>query len=143
MKHATTTVRYYSGLDLGGPSEFTALATLEQTTTDYLDGKRPVKTYALRHLDRFPMGTTYDEVAAKLRTLFADEPLRDSYLAVDFTGVGRPVLDLLRKAGIRATFRPITVTAGHAAQLDGKGGRLVPKVELASVMQILLQGLRV
>jgi hypothetical protein len=87
-------------------------------------------------------GTGYTEVGATLASRFADAPLAGSSLAVDITGVGRPVLDLLRKARIRGTIRPITVTGGREALSDDNGGWLVPKKEIVSTLQELLQGRR-
>ena len=122
----------FVGLDLGQAQEFTALAVLEGTDT-------PPRSYAVRHLQRFPPGTPYPEIAATLSTRFGEKPLAGSSLAVDVTGVGRPVLDLLRKADIRATIRPVTVTGGYEAGRDASGGWLVPRKELVSTMQVLLQ----
>jgi hypothetical protein len=87
-----------------------------------------------------PRGAAYPVGGAILDKRFADAPLARSSLAVDITGVGRPVLDLLRKARIfRATIRPITVTGGHEAHSDENGGWLVPRKELVSTLQVPLQ----
>jgi hypothetical protein len=64
-------------------------------------------------------------------------------LAVDQTGVGRPVLDMLRRSGIRATIQAVTITGGHKAAADPNGGWLVPKKELVSTLQVLLQSRRI
>jgi hypothetical protein len=116
------------------------MAVLERTRGPHpAHPDRRVTHYAVRHLQRFPPGTPYPEIAAVLARRFGEEPLTNSSLAVDITGVGRPVVDLLRKAGIRATLRPITVTGGHGAAQDTLGGWLVPRKELVSTMQVLLQ----
>src|SRR5262245_15267860 len=53
-------VLYFSGLDLGLAAEFTALAVLERTRVpDPTDPERTVGHYAVRHLQRFPLGTSY------------------------------------------------------------------------------------
>src|SRR5262245_19486962 len=94
----TTRVRYYSGLDLGGVQDYTALAVLEKSTPVDRRGEAcGPGSYALRHLERFVPGTPYTEVCARLAALFAQAPLRDSLLGVDQTGVGKPVFDLVRK----------------------------------------------
>src|SRR5262249_42516832 len=67
--------------------------------------------------------------------------LARSTLAVDQTGVGKPVVDMLRRARVRACLRPVTVSAGHQATCD-EGRWLVPKVELVSTLQVLLQSRR-
>jgi hypothetical protein len=90
---------YIAGLDLGRPHEFTALAVLERTEVhNPNDPERMVRRYAVRHLKRLSPATPYPEVFARLAEVFAAPPVRDSRLVVDYTGVGRPVLDMLRKA---------------------------------------------
>ena len=91
--------RYFSGLDLGRASEFTALAVLEQTQEpDPEQGGRAVRHYAVRHLERFALGTPYADIFSRVKTLFAEPRLGRSALVVDSTGVGKPVVDLLRRA---------------------------------------------
>jgi hypothetical protein len=140
----TSTICYFSGLDLGQAQDFTALAVLEQTRRP--DPEKPgelVKHYAVRHLERFPLGTSYTAVCARLVTLYAAAPLAKTTLAVDQTGVGRPVIDMLSNSTIDASIRPITITGGHKATPDERGGYLVPKKELVSVLQVMLQARRI
>jgi hypothetical protein len=137
--------RYFVGLDLGQAQDFTALAVLQRPLVHPSDPpaqRRP--TYALRHLQRFPLGTPYPEVVKAVLTLLRTPPLPGSVLVVDQTGVGRPVVDLLAD-GLRdrasCTFHPITITAGHEATV-GEGGLRVPKKELVAAVQVLLQSRR-
>src|SRR5262249_39124719 len=81
------------------------------------------------------------ELVAYLSRAFAGPPLAGSALAVDRTGVGRPVVEMLRQARIGASIRPITITAGHRAA-PSAGGSNVPKRELVSTLQVLLQSRR-
>jgi hypothetical protein len=134
---------YFTGLDVGQAQEFTAVAVLERAAAREPDGDGPLVTrYAVRHLERFPPGTAYAAVAARLAGLFAAPPLVDSPLVVDQTAVGRPVVDLLHASGVAAEVCPVTVTAGHSVGLDDRGGWLVPKKELVSALQVLLQSRR-
>ena len=57
--------------------------------------------------------------------------------------MGRPVVDLLRRANVRARLCPVTITAGHAAHPDAAGGWNVPKKELVGTLQVLLQSGRI
>src|SRR5262245_31789000 len=135
---------YVSGLDLGQTQDFTALAVLEQTK--HPDPEKPrefVRHYAVRRLERFPLGTSYTAVCARLGTRVAAPPLTRTMLAVDQTGVGRPVIDMLKKSAISASIRPITITSGHKATPAETGGWLVPKKELVSVLQVMLQARRI
>jgi hypothetical protein len=132
---------YFTGLDLGQAKDFTAL---ERTTSPDLNEAGEVVYYhAVRHLERFALGTSYTQVCARLIQLFSTPPLQNTPLVVDQTGVGRPVVDLLRHAAIPAWVQPVTITGGHQATCDSYGGWLVPKKELVSTLQILLQARRI
>jgi hypothetical protein len=96
----------------------------------------------MRHLERLPLGTPYPAIVAHVSKLFAEPPLAGAVLAVDYTGVGRPVLDMLRLAKIKARLVPITITAGSSAAPDDQGGWHIAKGELVSVLQVLLQSRR-
>jgi hypothetical protein len=89
------------------------------------------------------LGTSYTAVCARFVTIFAAPPLTRTQLAVDQTGVGRPVIDMLQKSSISASIRPITITGGHKATPADTGGWLVPKKELVSVLQVMLQARRI
>jgi hypothetical protein len=158
-------ITYLAGLDLGQASDFTALAILERTRpAEPLDSwgepfqvrqtwsgiatvpVRPAapkteRSYALRHLERFPLGTSYPAICERMVELFGEPPLAGGTLVVDQTGVGRAVVDMIRRARPRARIRPITITAGHDVVPDGAGWH-VPKKELVSVLQVLLQSHR-
>ena len=135
-------LKYFAGLDVGPAHQFTALAILERsqdTHDELLD--RDSRHYAVRHLERWPLGAPYTAIRDRLAELFAKPPLRHTQLVVDVTAVGRPVLDLLRRGKIAAQIKPLTVTTGHRASHED-GGWLVPKKELVSVLQVLLQARR-
>jgi hypothetical protein len=57
-------------------------------------------------------------------------------LAIDATGVGRPVADMFVHAGIR--FTGVVVTSGHEETNPGGSYRHVPKITLISHVQALL-----
>lgn len=107
----------------------------------------PGVTCGIVHLERLKLGTTYPDVVARVQKILAHpqfapppEPIKGRQLRpeliVDATGVGRPVLDMMRKAGLRPI--GVTVTGGDKATQDGEMWR-VPKRELVSVLQVLLQ----
>lgn len=60
---------------------------------------------------------------------------------VDATGVGRPVTDLLRRERLPGGLVEVTITGGDAATREGDAWR-VPKRDLVSTVQVLLQGER-
>jgi hypothetical protein len=59
-------------------------------------------------------------------------------LAVDQTGVGAAVVDMLRQARVQACLHPVLITAGHAITRDERTWH-VPKKELVGILQVLLQ----
>jgi hypothetical protein len=136
------------GLDLGQTSDFTAVTILEWSQVpdpeapDSRVPGRKVSHYAVRHLERLPPGTPFTEVCARLRDVFAAPLLMNSMLVVDLTGVGQPVLELIKRLRLRARIRPMMLTAGHQAHMDERGTWLVPKQELVSTLQVLLQARR-
>lgn len=82
------------GLDLGQAADRSALVIAEQPHL-----KRP-RTYCVRHLERFELGTPYPSVVNRLKEILKRPELKHSLLAVDMTGVGRPVVDLLKQADL-------------------------------------------
>jgi hypothetical protein len=135
--------RFVTGLDLGQQRDYTAIAILERTTVPAPDPALDDQDqYAVRHLERMPLGTSYTAVCDHLVELFDRPQLTDTMLAVDETGVGRPVVDLLDTSRIQADIRPITITGGHEVHQGERLGWKVPKKCLVSTMQVLLQGRR-
>jgi hypothetical protein len=74
----------------------------------------------------------------------ADAPLLAGacLLAVDQTGVGRPLVDQLRAYPVSCPVVPVTITAGHAASVATDGSYHVPKKELVTCLWLLLEGRR-
>jgi hypothetical protein len=116
-------------------------------------GERGSSPLHVRHLERPPLGTYYPEQVARIKELFTTPELserrieRDYYgmrqvrtaqpeLVVDATGVGRPVVDMLRKEGL--SFSPILITGGDIEHHE-HGFYRVPKRNLVSAVQIALQ----
>jgi hypothetical protein len=112
-------------------------------------------SYDLIHLQRLPLGTPYTALPETLRAIehqlrqrwcdlalqrhqvsasMTDAPVE---LIVDQTGVGRPVVDLLRQAG----FDPIAITITGGDQVIPVERRefRVPKRNLVGAVQVLLQ----
>ncbi len=130
---------YLLGLDLGQAADYSALAIARRQE------ERGVSSYTLPWLERFPLGTSYPAivaaVVARVRQLATQEPATPRVLVADATGVGRPVVDLLRQARPVARLVAVTITGGDAATHDGPQWR-VPKRELVSTAQVFLQGRR-
>lgn len=128
---------YTLGLDLGQAQDYTALAGLR--TVAQATGTLAEHECGL--LRRWPLGTPYPTIVADVRKLLASPPLDKALLVLDYTGVGRAVADLFAPLGGRRV--PVTITAGSKATRDEDARTWrVPKKDLVSVVQVLLQGQR-
>ncbi len=152
------------GVDLGQQRDPTAIAVVERGYVRagplYNDhywykgrqihaAREPVRLeYHVRHLERPPLGTSYVDVVERILELL--ESLRDTelVLAVDTTGVGRPVADMLKarlqkwletNGQVRLTTGWITITGGDSVTKAEGGGLRVPKRDLASAPLVLMQ----
>jgi phage FluMu gp28-like protein len=115
------------GVDLGQVADFTAIAVLEESEPRH---------YHVRHLER-TRHVPYPDVVSRLKTLVAHLPAVPS-IAVDATGVGRPVVDMVREAKIPGDLYSITLTGGDSVSGVGMERR-VPKRDVASTIAVLLQ----
>ncbi len=129
---------HFLGLDLGKVSDFAALARLSRHTVNN------VATYAGTYLHRWKIGTPYTDVIKDMIKVLQSESLQKGKvtLVVDATGVGLPVVDMLkeakRAARLSTTIRPVIITGGHKAHREDDVD-YVPKRLLVSTVQALLQ----
>src|SRR6266568_3031382 len=110
---------FYIGLDLGKRLDCSALAVLERPETargfDYLHWmqRNPTeKALVVRYLERIQLGTPYTQVVTRLQQV--NSRLRENgkcQLVVDATGVGMPVVDMLRAAKLDCTLTPVLITS--------------------------------
>jgi hypothetical protein len=131
---------YTIGLDLGQTTDYSALAVVESASA--VDDGVELAEYTVRHLQRFPLGTAYTAIVPAVARLAASGPLHGAPLVVDQTGVGRPVVDMLRRAPLAGQLVPVTITAGHSSALTEDRSFHVPKKEVVTCLQLLLQGRR-
>ncbi|MBK1668331.1 hypothetical protein CKO28_09820 [Rhodovibrio sodomensis] len=140
---------YVVGVDLGQSHDPTAIGVIERTDTYELHHwvrergindaearrKKDVPPrFALRHLERLPLGMSYPAQVDKVQTVRARLPQRTE-LVIDRTGVGRAVFDIFRSHGVRA--QAVDITAGDGASQSSDGWR-VSKKDLVSRLQALL-----
>jgi hypothetical protein len=129
--------RFVIGLDLGQSRDFTAMIT-DQVFE--VDGVWPVVYHhKLVHSHRFQLGTSYPEVTDAVIRLMEQLPTQEQppELIVDATGVGRPVVDSLKERGLEPI--AVTITGGIDTNIKSATDWRVPKRQLASLMQVLLQ----
>jgi hypothetical protein len=141
-------------VDLGQLHDYTALAAVEARAAAYRreeigrdpefglpreqvvwDSGPPVR-FAVRHLERQPLGTPYHEVAARVHAIMSKLP--DAVLVMDATGVGRGPVDLVRHLGCRPI--ALTITSGEQASGDAATGEWhVPKLNLITTPLVAFQ----
>lgn len=147
-------VSYYLGLDLGQAHDYTALALVRRVA-----GAAPATParYQVAALKRYRLGTPYPVIVDRVQRIIArlqrpnpgtvgpcppfrtpHSPLRTpATLVVDATGVGPPVVDMFRRAGLEPI--AVTITGGMSASQPAAREYHVPKRDLVSVLHVLLQ----
>ena len=119
----------YIGLDLGQRQDFSALAVVQRQTPRLI----------VRHLERLRLGTPYTAVVDRIRDLLRSPRLIGSRrLVVDATGVGMPVVDMLRSARIGCDIMPVVLTGADKESCHG-GLWHVPKLDLMAGLQSALE----
>src|SRR5215475_9119494 len=127
---------YIAGLDLGQSMDFSALVIAErqQPRTDIslpVNGVRPQACYLVRHIHRWQLGTPYPTMVTDVAMLLAQAPLHgNSKLVVDYTGVGRPLVDMLKQARLAPV--AVSIYGGDRVSQEGRDYR-VPKRDLVGV----------
>jgi hypothetical protein len=135
---------YFLGIDLGQSRDYSTIAIVERAE---MKGDwdaawftwRKVVELRLRKLVRIPLGTPYPEVVDRVTQVshapaFGGKP----YLAVDATGAGRPVVDLLKRARPAGRLMPVEVHGGNR-QTRPDDYYHVPKRDLIVGLQVLFQ----
>jgi len=149
---------FYIGLDLASLSDFTGICILQhvrfvdepdnvvvrdasQAPPGLREPAKPANTprdeFHVRHIERVRMN--YVDQIAHLKTRIAQVLTETSVIpdiVVDETGVGRPIVDMLRAEKV-APIIPVTITGGmHVTNVNGSWH--VPKRDLASTIKALL-----
>jgi hypothetical protein len=152
------------GVDLGQQRDPTAITVIERGYVpagklynaqywykgrEIYSAREPVKLeYHVRHLERPALGTSYVDVVERIIGLLKSLGDEELVLAVDMTGVGRPVADMLKlrlnewletDRSIRLHAAWITITGGDSVTKAEGGGIRVPKRDLASAPLVLMQ----
>ena len=124
------TRRFLVGLDLADRHDYTAAVVVEQT------GERP-HGYHVLHLERW-RGLGYPEITDRLRGLLVRPELAgQATLVCDATGGGAPVVDELRRRGLRPV--GITIHGGDRVSTISVASFRVPKRDLVAAVQVPLE----
>lgn len=136
--------RFFTGLDLGQVHDFSTLAVVErvQSKGDWDPAAFAWKSCVmlrLRYLERIPLGTPYPDVVSRVARVTRFGDLDGACeLLVDATGVGMPVVDLLRRAGLRCQLTAAIITGGTSEGYVN-GVQRIPKRNLITGLQLTLQ----
>jgi hypothetical protein len=153
--HRTWTI----GLDLGQAQDYTAIVILERflqpiPEIDPATGnQRSIMRYEIPYLERPPLGTSYVAIVERVAALMRSPELTRwekkkmpngdrmpvlirPALVVDKTGVGAPVVDLLKAANLSPI--PVLIHGGSEVIEDFPGWR-VPKRNLIASLLIAFQ----
>ena len=120
-------------MDLGQKQDYTAIAIIE--TADQYTGldwrsyeHQHLNHVSIRHLERVRLGTSYLAVVERLRQIVNSRELAGRCtLVMDATGLGGPVLDLLRAAGLGCEIVPVTITGADRETYSGGMWRVSAK----------------
>ena len=136
---------YFIGVDLGQAQDPSTIAVVERVE---LCGEFDAAVWAyrklvelrLRGLERIPLGTPYREVAERVAEVTRSPKLKGAVrLVIDATGVGRPMMELVRSARPEGRMKGVVVTAGHEQTMSGSY-YCVPKQDLMMGLQLLFEG---
>jgi len=136
---------YFVGLDLGLKRDPSAVVVLERLVrktgkTNPLDWSAVLEKITLiRRVERVPLETPYAEVPGMIGGVLRG--LAGSgrkTLLVDATGVGAPVVEMLRAAGLPGRLTPVVITGGQNVGLM-KGAETVPRRALLENLRSMLE----
>lgn len=122
---------FYFSVDLGQAADYTALSGLETIS----------KTVGhLRYLERLPLGLPYPAQVQHIKAVISSPLVQNPTLIVDYTGVGRAVVDLMRTEGLNPIC--ITITGGNDVKKDGVEWH-IPKREIIFALILAFQRKRI
>lgn len=132
------------GVDVGKKHDPTALCVVEPRLRS--QGGRQAWHFLIRHLERVPLDTPYPRVARRIEAVrrgVAYRARRAPITYIDATGVGTPVLDLLR-AEAHATGEIVEVQFVHGRKRQVLDGSVrLGKRFLVNRLQALVQARRI
>ena len=129
---------------LGQRRDHSALAVVERAEV-FLEldrvtyERRRELRYRVRFLERVRLGTPYPNVVDRVREVLRRPALAGRCtLVLDATGVGAPVVDLLRAANLGCGIAPVILTGGERAS-HTRGAWHVPKQDVITGLQVMLE----
>ncbi len=121
---------YIIGFDCGQARDFSALSIIHEVGIHY----------EAVHLERLPLDMPYPKQVEYIFNMMCRKPLAEAKttLCIDYTGVGRPVVDLAEDRGLRPI--GVAISSGNSANWNEDRTRVsVPKRDLVNILQIYAQ----
>jgi hypothetical protein len=134
---------YSIGVDLGKRNDFTAIVIVERR--DIIRAYLPPSFEGIhvRYAERVPLGTLYMSVAERLKKIVQHPNMAGKCMVtVDATGLGDPVMEMLRAAKLGCQLSSVKITAGDREHTYSEAGgtyHCVPKQNLIGGVQALLE----
>jgi hypothetical protein len=148
-------MNHFFSVDLGNLNDYTAISILRREpsgkpkealpgTPDYAIEKPSYRSvYRLVWLERLPLGMDYPSIVKRISDMMQHRDLhRNTHLLVDATGVGLPIVQMMRNERLG----PIGISITGGAQVtrnEAVSGYNVPKGELVSAMNLVFQSRRI
>lgn len=124
------------GLDLGQQNDYSVLSIFN---IRFNEDNRPI--YELPYLTRFDLKTSYVDIVDGVIEIIDKYSLSSNYnLVVDYTGVGRPVVDLFRQKHLKPI--ALSITSGAKTNWVTRSEVNVPKKDIVTYLQLVLQNKR-
>lgn len=144
---------HYIGVDIGQARDYSAIAVLRVQQKFREKSSLPgtiqyehepqmiINSYQVRLMERLPLGTRYQDIVKRVQNIVGHVEIARAYrLIVDMTGVGRPVVELMRDASLAPT--GVQITSGYHVS-EQEYGYSTPKREIVSSLQVLFQAGRI
>jgi hypothetical protein len=94
----------------------------------------------VRAAARIPLGTPYTQVVEKVRDVVRSPRLRGKCtVVVDGSGVGEPVVEMMRRADLGCALMAVIITGGSGTRSGAAGYRYVSKFDLMTGLQLALE----
>lgn len=135
--------------EVGVPQDPTGLRDLLNLATGVEDPPLLDTRYVVRALERLPLNTSYPAVARRLHAIcraMARRAQSEVFLAVDATGVGRPIVDIVRaELDDDVHLTAVTISGGEKCPTNAlhRSEVVLGKVGMVSRLQALLQTRRI
>jgi len=136
--------RFCLSLDVGSERDHSVLTLLDRKT-QYSRGPSGeeinLPTYDLPFLERFKLRTPYEQIFNRTQEVMHNPLLstKGCQLLIDATGVGNPIVQMFRKLGPI----PIVISAGAVVNALSSGGYSVPKRDIVTSLQAVMQSRRI